>query len=60
MSTCVVTPCLQRELLQELNIERDAAEERRVLLGPQQLGVDVLVGFQQLLVLIAATKMNNY
>lgn len=52
----VVASCLWGQLLQELNVELHAPEERRVLLGSQQLGIHILVGFQPLLILIAIFK----
>lgn len=53
MWTRVFTSCLRGQLLQELYVELDAAEQGCVFLSSQQLGVHVLIGFQQLLVLIA-------
>lgn len=57
---CVVTSCPLHQLLQELNVEFDAADKRSVFLSTKQLGVYILIGFQQLLVLIAAIKMKEF
>lgn len=40
-------------------MELNAAEERCVFLSSQQLGVHILIGFQQLLILIAVINTNK-
>lgn len=52
----VVSFCLWRQLLQKLYVELDTTDKRCIFFSSQQLGVHVLIGFQQLLVLIARKK----
>lgn len=62
MSWCcnrVVTSSLWCQLLQKLNVELHTAKEKCIFLSTQQLGVHVLIGFQQLLILIAVMKTDE-
>lgn len=54
--THVISSRLWRQLLQELHVELDSADERCIFLSSQQLRVHALIGFQHLLILIAAIK----